>query len=190
MLKRTGSKPGNHCNHCNQSTHGKQAGSVLLWGLVILLTLTVIGVAAVRMGVTDIRIAGNEMNMMVTYQAAESQLNLIRPPVDRMAPDGALSYVKLALDNNDDTLELDDDSGLLLASNDISSRVRIRHDQRLTMCLPQEGYAMRIEMLQDAGGYDCHRFEVDADSAMNGTGARSHHEMGLMHYTPAKGNTL
>ena len=52
----------------------KQRGSVLLWGLVILLTMTVIGVAASRMAALDTRIAGNEMFYMLTYQGAESSL--------------------------------------------------------------------------------------------------------------------
>lgn len=168
----------------------KQQGSTLLWGMLILLTLTILGVTAARTGITDTRIIGNEMYAMMTYQTAESQLNSVRPPIDRLAPDGALAYIKLALDEADGVLELDESSGLLLVSNDLDSRVTIRYGDNMTMCTPQEGYAMRVEMMQDTGGYDCHSFIVRSDTAMPGTGARSVHELGLMHYTPAQGNGL
>ena len=51
-----------------------EQGSALLWGLVILLVMTVIGVAASRMAGTDSRIAGNQMMYMLTFQGADSML--------------------------------------------------------------------------------------------------------------------
>lgn len=46
----------------------------MLWGVVILLTLTVIGIAASRMATVDSRIAGNQMMDMECFQGSESAL--------------------------------------------------------------------------------------------------------------------
>ncbi|MEZ5452853.1 MAG: hypothetical protein R3E93_08590 [Thiothrix sp.] len=51
-----------------------ERGSVLLWGIVILLTLTIIGIAASRMATVDSRIAGNEMVKMFSCDGCESIL--------------------------------------------------------------------------------------------------------------------
>ena len=62
---------------CRHQTLHRQQGSVLLWGLVILITLTVVGVASARIGITDTRIASNQMFSMMTYQGAESALERV-----------------------------------------------------------------------------------------------------------------
>lgn len=68
-------------NYLKLTSRRSQRGSSLLWGLSILLVMSVISVAAARMGMTDTRIVGNEMHSMLAYQGAESQLNLVRPPL-------------------------------------------------------------------------------------------------------------
>ena len=169
----------------------RQAGSALLWGMSILLVMSVIGVTAARMGMTDTRIVGNEMYSMMAYQGAESQLNMVRPPLDTLAPQNSLAFIKLAMDEANNKIIIDHATApVLFGSEHLSSSVTVRYGERLSMCMPQEGYAMRVEMLQDAGGYDCHEFIVDASSRLQGTGAHSIHEIGLMHYTPAQGNNL
>ena len=50
----------------------QQQGSVLLWGLVILLTLTVLGVSAVKMAGTDTRIAGNQLLYVQAWENSEA----------------------------------------------------------------------------------------------------------------------
>ena len=166
----------------------KQSGAALVWGLAILLSLTVFGETAARMGVVDNRIAGNEIAMMMTYQTTESQLNRVRPPLERLAPDGSLSYIKLAMDNSSHRLEIDGSSSLLLESDGMQSKVVVEYGDKMSMCMPQEGYAMRMEMTQDVGGFDCHGFVVKSGTTIPGNGAHSNHEVGLMHYLPAQGN--
>ena len=174
------------------ASYHAQLGSTLLWGMSVLLVLSVIGVTAARIGLIDTRIVGNEMYSMITYQTAESQLNTVRPPIDALAPDDSLAFIKLAMDESDNKLTVTEstDNGVLFGADNVSSSVTVRYGQRLSMCMPQEGYAMSVEMLQDAGGYDCHEFIVDAHSRLMGTGAYSMHELGLMHYAPAQGSNL
>ena len=49
-------------NYLKLTSRRSQRGSSLLWGLSILLVMSVISVAAARMGMTDTRIVGNEMH--------------------------------------------------------------------------------------------------------------------------------
>ena len=53
-----------------------QQGSVLLWGLVILLTLTVLGVSAIKMSTTDNRIAGNQLIYLNGWEDRKNDLQL------------------------------------------------------------------------------------------------------------------
>lgn len=160
-----------------------QQGAALLWGIVLLLVLTIIGVAAARMGVMDTKIVGNEMTSMVTYQASESALNQFRPPVEAIAPEATLSYLKLTIDESTDKKVFVQDAG---NTGQPSSTITVNYGQKLPMCNPQEGYAMRIEMKQDSGGYDCNSFIITARSTTPGSGANSTHSMGLMQFTPAR----
>jgi len=166
----------------------RQQGSVLMWGMVILLTLTVIGVAAARMGLMDTHIVGNEMYAMMTYQSAESQLNRVRPPSERVAPDAALSLVNDAVNQNGTKRvghTAEDASDVLLASGGLKPHLMIEDDgEYLSTCPPQQGMAGSSEMGGVAGTYRCRLFRVTATSVLENTGASSQHEMGIVQYTP------
>ncbi|WP_020393828.1 pilus assembly PilX family protein [Thiolinea disciformis] len=167
-------------------TQARQQGAALLWGMVLLLVLTVIGVAAARMGVTDTKIVGNEMSAMLTYQDAESLLNQMRPPLDQLAPEATLSYLKM-------TIEAEAHKKAFEANQTgaaTSGQIIVNYGERLTQCNPQEGYAMRIEMTPEAGGYECNSFIITAKSHLVGSGNHSTHSMGVMHFSPARSQTL
>lgn len=166
----------------------QQQGSVLMWGMVILLTLTVIGVAAARMGLMDTHIVGNEMYAMMTYQSAESQLNRVRPPSERVAPDAALSLVNDAVNNNGEKRvdsKTENASDVLLSSGGLKPHLTIEDDGKyLSTCPSQQGMAGSSEMGGVAGAYRCRLFRITSTSVLENTGAGSQHEMGIVQYTP------
>ena len=156
-----------------------QRGSVLLWGMVILLTLTIMVITAARMGITDTRIAGNEMFSMMAYQGAESALERVSTlfHVDRTASaaDTTESWDFVDPVNNN--------SGNLNSTGAMSLKGHM-------MCTPQNGYAMSVEMNPDPGSVSCLLFHVDASANLAGTGARSEHVQGIMKYVPANGHAV
>ncbi len=180
----------------SRTLRARQKGSVLMWGMVIMLTLTVIGIAAARMGIMDTHIVGNEMFAMMTYQSAESQLNRLRPPATTVAPEVTLSFLPEAVTNaggvtinsaSSIMLNADNSTALLLApaSEGLNPSLNvIDTDEDLPMCPPQQNLATSLEMGGGAGGFKCRLFRVTSTVTLSGTGARSQHEMGIIQYIP------
>ena len=167
--------------HYSPSALRKQQGSVLLWGLVILITLTVVGVSAARIGVTDTRIASNQMFNMMTYQGAESALErvtqLFHISQTASAVDGVQAW-DFSDQVNRDPVTND--------SNTLNSTGVITMGQPM-MCTAQNGYAMSVEMNPDIGGISCRLFLIDSRANLAGTGALSEHAQGVMKYVPSDG---
>lgn len=159
----------------------KQQGSVLLWGLVILLTMTVIGVAATRMASLDTRIVGNELYYMLTFQGAESSL---RRSVSN------LQIIKTAVQGDDSS----DEAARVFefeASDPVSGGT-VDTEGKSTMgeeegCPPIRGVAVSTEMSPEAGGVACRVFVTDVDSQLRGTGASSDHAEGVLKLVPGNG---
>ncbi|TXH70389.1 MAG: hypothetical protein E6Q83_05800 [Thiothrix sp.] len=165
------------------ATRSKQTGSTLMWGMAILLVMSIIGVTAARMGIIDTKIVGNEMSSMLTYQGAESQLNLVRPPLDMLAPSNSLAFIKSAMESPAKAFVVPQtNTAVLFQSDKLTTSVQIRHGEFIDQCPPLET-SMSLEMNGDK--YSCSMFIVDANSRLQGTGARSAHEMGIVHFMPA-----
>ncbi|SEA63467.1 PilX N-terminal [Thiothrix caldifontis] len=164
-----------------QISKHKQQGAVLVWGMVILLTLTIIGFAATRMATVDNRIAGNQMMYMLTFQGADSLLRISTNlyQVLQTAQTGETptsgykaSKVKvLVLDKFDDT-----ESGVEVQGESAMSEE--------SGCPPLKGIAMTTEMTPDAGGIACRVFTTEANASLSGTGAQSQHSEGVLKPVP------
>lgn len=166
-----------------RSNKHQQRGSTLMWGMSILLVMSVIGVTAARIGITDTRIVGNEMSSMLTYQAAESQLNLVRPPLEMLAPSNSLAFIKATMEQSSKQFIVAKDNKIALFQSDkVSASVKVQHVGFLDQCPPLET-SMSLEMNGDK--YSCSLFIVDANSRLQGTGSYSSHEMGIVHFMPA-----
>lgn len=152
----------------------RQTGSVLLWGLIILLTLTVIGVSAARMGVTDIRIAGNQIFGTMTYQSAESGL-------ERASAD------KFYIDKTDKTDEKVISEDFQDGGGATESTVTISMDG-LIQCPAIEGISGSIEMNSEK--FSCLLVVMDARARLPGTGTNSRHSQGVVTFTPADESSL
>ncbi len=73
----------------------QQSGIALIIGLVMLLILTIIMIAAVQVTVLEERMAGNSQNQNVAFQAAESALREAEALIDS----GAVQFNPLKLSN-------------------------------------------------------------------------------------------
>lgn len=153
-----------------------QKGSVLLWGMVILLVMTVIGVAATRMAAVDTRIAGHQVFSMLTYQGAESTLQrsvdlfLMQQVADSATKEQTFGPYVDPVNGGEMTSE-----STMTMSEAVS-------------CPPVEGIAMSMQMTPDAGGVACRIFRIDARAQLPGVAANSRHASGILRYAPPTGN--
>lgn len=161
--------------------HSVEQGSVLLWGLVVLLVLTVIGIAASRMAAVDSRIAGNQMMFMLTYQGADSMLrqsislfNVVKTATTGESPEEYDARRLKVMDLPD----FSDPDSRVTATGEAS----VGEDES---CPPLEGIAISTEMTPDAGGVACRVFTAHAAAALPGTGARSRHSEGAIKLVPS-----
>ncbi|UJS24020.1 pilus assembly PilX family protein [Thiothrix winogradskyi] len=175
-----------------QTSKNQQQGAVLVWGMVILLTLTVIGIAATRMATVDSRIAGNQMTYMLTFQGADSMLNKSRSLYEVM-----LTVQKGTAENGIHRVRKMDDMRAVEAAQadgtwndgytDNTSGVAVTAQSSMgdeSGCPPLKGIAMTTEMTPDAGGIACRVFTTDAAASLSGTGAQSRHSEGVLKPVP------
>ncbi len=151
-----------------------QQGSILFWGLVILLVMTVLGVAGARMAATDVKIAGNEIYQVLAYQGAESTL-------ERATDLFFQTEAAKALDNQYIS-ELFKDNAL---GGDVQSQARVVMSRKIA-CSALDDLAMSIAMNSDE--YHCRLFDIEVDSKVLGTGTKSTHALGVMRLIPASAN--
>jgi Tfp pilus assembly protein PilX len=151
----------------------QQQGSVLLWGLVILLTLTVLGVSAIKMASTDTRIAGNQLLYVQAWENSEAVLHKNTGTRSRV-----LNEVVTLESNNNRHLDF---KWLAPQTTDASlnSGITAVADKtwgvqpEVVNCPPLEGVAMSTRM----NGTNMTRGEFIANvrSELSGTGASSRH---------------
>ncbi|TXH62940.1 MAG: hypothetical protein E6Q84_00365 [Thiothrix sp.] len=156
-----------------------QQGTVLLWGLVGLLVLAGLGVAASRISMVDTRIVGNVMFDDFTYQGAESALrrsvnlyNIKQTAEQKVA------------DNTDKTFGPYHDG--ISAGEQITSSSAISMGAGITCPPILSGVAMSTSMTPKSGNIACRLFTVAADSQVSGTSAQSQHVAGILKYVPAE----
>ena len=171
-----------------QTSKNQQQGAVLVWGMVILLTLTLIGIAATRMATVDSRIAGNQMTYMLTFQGADSMLNKSRSLYEVM-----MTVQKGTAENGIHRVRKMNDMSAAEAGTwndgytDNTSGVAVTAQSSMgdeSGCPPLKGIAMTTEMTPDAGGIACRVFTTDADASLSGTGAQSRHSEGVLKPVP------
>lgn len=171
----------------------RERGAVLLWGVVILLTLTVIGIAASRMATVDSRIAGNQMISMQTFQGAESTLATVAM-ADGTGKRKRLLYYSNTPSNFEKIMDIpdldenycEDDASVYFC--DPVSKVKADpviqadpHDPGSDITCPVlDGISISSDMSSG-----CLLVTVEADAAFAGTGASSWHAEGRARLKPA-----
>lgn len=164
-----------------RTTRVQERGAVLLWGLVILLVLTVMGIAATRMASVDSRIAGNQMMYMLTFEGADSMLrkSISLYEVMQTAKNGttpSTAYDKYKVKALQLSTFAETTSGV-----NVTGESAMGEEEG---CPPLKGIAMTTEMTPDAGGISCRVFTTDARASLSGTGANSDHSEGVLKPVP------
>jgi Tfp pilus assembly protein PilX len=156
-----------------------QQGAVLLWGLVGLLVLAGLGIAASRIATVDKRIAGNTMFDDFSYQGAEASLrrstNLFM--VKETAEEKAATNTEQVVGPYEDAIG---SGGKINSSGTMSMGVS-------TPCPPiLQGVANSTSAATKTGFVACRVFTVNVDSQVPGTAAESRHTAGILKYVPAE----
>lgn len=184
----------------------QQRGAALVWGLVILIALTVIGLAATQMANVDNRIAGNQMTNMLTYQGAESMLNKFTSLYDVMltaqhgnAPTNSTTSPFTKVRKMDDIGAVSNTNPNALQAGindnvtwndgyaDPHSQVAVSGTSKMGQemgCPPLRGIAMTTAMGSGIGGLSCRTFTTEAHATLPGTGASSQHGEGVLKPLP------
>ena len=100
-----------------------QRGAVLAIGLLMLLVLTVIGVAAMKSSVLDERIAANSQFRMMAFQAAESAL------AEHARPEAIDTYVQTSAEEVANTSYTVNASAEVGGEREVNVRVTIDQDR-------------------------------------------------------------
>jgi Tfp pilus assembly protein PilX len=151
----------------------QQQGSVLLWGLVILLTLTVLGVSAVKMAGTDTRIAGNQLLYVQAWENSEAVLHKNTGTRSRALHE----VVNLESDTNRNLdfkwlAPQSTDTGLNAGITAVADK-SWGAQPNIVNCPPLDGVAMSTRM--NGANMTRGEFVANVRSELSGTGASSRH---------------
>ena len=152
----------------------KQQGSVLMWGLVILLVMTVLGIAGAKMATTDVKIAGNEIFRVLSYQTAESTIERSTDLFFQNEAAQSTTKSKVIGPFRDSAV-----------GGAVDSQARVLMSKKVS-CGTLNDLAMSVAMTAD--DYECRLFDIEVDARVSGTGAKSTHALGIMRFIPASAN--
>lgn len=156
-----------------------QQGTVLLWGLVGLLVLAGLGIAAGRISTLDTRIVGNMMFDDFSYQGAESSLR--RSSNLFMVQEAAKEEVATQTDKS-----VGPYSDAINNGEQINSAGTISMGVSIACPPVLQGVAMSTSATPKSGTVACRLFTIDADSKVPGTSAESKHRAGVIKFVPAE----
>ena len=146
-----------------QSVIKKQQGVVLIWALAILLVLMVLGVSSVKKATMGTMIAGNNMASMMVFQGAESTLGKINNN----------NYINQAS-------LMPAGTGYIVPQADLPSEVVTGGSIKST------GTVMFMNLgpcpvtnSANSTTVTCHIYQLEAESRLKGTGARTEHIQGV-----------
>lgn len=149
----------------------RERGAVLIISLIILLVLTLIGVAGMNSSVMQERMASNAQNSNRVFQAAESSAAALT----ELLLSGDLSLLQQAMQRTD---KLSDEGSISLdTANGISAEYQARY---LGEIIVSSGSSMDAdESTTLLKGY---RFELRGSAEMDGTGAAGTVFKGIEYY--------
>ena len=141
----------------------KQQGVVLIWALAILLVLTILGVSSVNKANMGTKIAGNSMASMMVFQGAESTLGKISNN----------NYVNLASQLPSGEIYTVPQSSLpseAVSGGNITSVGTVRF---------MDPGPCPVTANANSTLATCHIYQIEAESRLQGTGARTEHIQGV-----------
>jgi len=150
----------------------KQQGVVLLWALAILLVLTLLGISSMKKANMGTRIAGNSMASMMVFQGAESALGRLSNVKD------IFETAKLGAGNKYTVPQADLPNEPVSGGN-IKSKGTIMY---------LDSGACPSTNIANSSSAKCHIYEIEVESRLQGTGARTEHVLGVAKPIPSSTN--
>lgn len=148
----------------------RQSGAVLVIGLIVLLVVTLLGVAGMNSSLMQERMAANAQNANRTFQAAESSVGVLT----KILMDGDLSILQEAMGAED---EMSNSVSYSIGGADMTSSYQARY---LGEIIISSGSSMDAsESTTLLKGY---RFELSGVSTMPTTGASTTIYKGVEYY--------
>jgi len=149
----------------HQITKKKQQGMVLIVALIMLLLVTILGVAAVNRSGISSQIAGNSMFSMLVYQGAESA-------IAKSAAGGAEMIIDEAAKASPNSYEVPTSH---LPAEEVSAGRKMRSKALVTAVAGGPFPCPIISDNASSTSIKCYVYEVDANSRLLSTGARARH---------------
>ena len=158
-----------------------QHGAALIVGLMLLLVLTLLGIAAIRGTTGGERMSANHQQHIQTFQATETAIHGVmaelRGEID--PPTGtAESILITAINNgvNPDAAKLAKTQRAAAAGKGMTSKSQMAFTGTANLA----GFRMGVE----SGAYVAYQFTIDADGKQAGTNATSHQQQGIARAGP------
>jgi len=157
----------------NFNCHNKQQGAVLIWSIVILMILTIVGLSAVKVSGVSTQITGNSLFSMLVFQGAESSLGKT----------AKIHYIKMAIEKLPT-------KAITVPSGDLPSESAVKGKLESTVIVSWRRYqGCPINSSASSSTQKCHYFDIEAQTALSGTGARTNHILGVAKPGPSTGVT-
>jgi len=144
-----------------------QQGMTLIIALVMLVVITGIGVNAVKLSTSEALIAGNDTLKMLAFQGAESAIAV-------SATSKNLFYIK------DAAVVGGTPKTVTVADEEVTNGVKLVSTSNVSYL--KTGNCPAISGVANSASFDCHYFEVNANSTV--MGARARHIEGKAILTP------
>lgn len=145
----------------------KQQGMTLIIAMVMLLVITGVGVSAVKLSTSEALIASNDTLTMLAFQGAESAIAV-------SATSTNLHYIKDAAEHAGVA------QSVTVADENVTNGVKLVSTSNVSYL--KTGDCPAISGVANSASFDCHYFEVDANSSV--MGAKAQHIEGKAILTP------
>ncbi len=145
----------------------KQQGMTLIIAMVMLLVITGVGVSAVKLSTSEALIASNDTLTMLAFQGAESAIAV-------SATSKNLHYIK------DAAVLAGAPQSVTVADENVTNGVKLVSTSNVSFL--KTGGCPAISGVANSASFDCHYFEVDANSSV--MGAKAQHIEGKAILTP------
>ncbi|MGH8507060.1 MAG: pilus assembly PilX family protein [Stenotrophobium sp.] len=160
-----------------------QQGAALMIGLMLLLVLTILGIAAIRGTTTQERMSANSQQYATTFQATESAIRTVMGYLrGQILPPASMtqSILITALNNGTAPTATQLNATAIQADTDSANDVTATATTIYTGTAPLSGFRMVVE----SGSYVGYQFTINSTGNQTGSNATAHHLQGVSRVGP------
>ena len=167
---------------------GKQAGTVLVVSLMILLIMTIIGVSSISSNNLELRMAQNFQNVAITFEAAESAINKV---IDAGNPGGT------GANSNPFYVEADDPIVTAVNAGIGDTSTVVNHDMDPDNHLVNASLTTTSTVVYNGTGncpgmsigtIICHYFDISTNASIAEVNSNTTHVQGVYRPAPSPGS--